>query len=225
MWALAGVSGGGEGPVTRLRRLSGSGGGEEVGMRTRVYGWRWRRNPLRRRSDVVEAWTVLVVAVLLSVVAPLVGVAAGLHAHDLARADAAAQRAERHQVRAVVVGDPPERTSPAAGDRRRPYSAQVRWTEPGKGVRTAWARVPAGARPGEPVPVWVDSRGRSVAPPPDAVAVWQHAVTVGLCAAGGVATVVLLGRAIERRIALRHRLAEWEREWARTGPRWNQPRT
>src|SRR5207237_251923 len=75
VWALAAVSGGGEGPATRLRRLSGSGGGEEVDMRTRVYGWRWRRNPLRRRSDVVEAWTVLVVAVLLSVVAPLVGVA------------------------------------------------------------------------------------------------------------------------------------------------------
>ncbi|MFF5533841.1 DUF3592 domain-containing protein [Streptomyces cinerochromogenes] len=194
-------------------------------MRTRVRGWRWRRNPLRRRSDVVEAWTVLVVAVLLFVVAPLVGVAAGLHAHDQARALAAAQRAERHQVRAVVIGDAPERVSEVQSDRRTPYRAQVRWTEPGKGVRTAWARVPAGTRAGEPVPVWFDSRGRNVAPPPDDAAVWQHAVTIGLCAAGGTATVVVLGHAVERRIALRHRLAEWEREWARTGPRWTQPRT
>ncbi|WP_251092049.1 DUF3592 domain-containing protein [Streptomyces sp. Caat 7-52] len=193
-------------------------------MRIRVRGWRWRRNPLRRRSDVVEAWTVLVVTVLLFVVAPLVGVAAGLHAHDRARTLAVQQRAERHQVRAVVIGALPERRSALEEDRRHPYRAEVRWTEPGKGVRTAWARVPAGARAGEPVSVWFDSRGRSVSPPPDEAAVWQRAVTVGLCAAGGTAIVVFLGHMIERRVALRHRLAEWEREWSRTGPRWTQPR-
>ncbi|MFF8732395.1 hypothetical protein ACF073_38935 [Streptomyces sp. NPDC015171] len=192
-------------------------------MRTRVRGWRWRRNPLRRRSDVVEAWTVLMVTVLLFVVAPLVGVAAGLHAHDRARALAAAQRAARHEVRAVVLSDPPGRPSAVEGERRHPYLAQVRWTEPGKGARTAWVRVPAGTTAGERVGVWLDSRGRSVAAPPNAVALWQHAVTVGLAAAAGTAAVVFLGRTIERRIALRHRLAEWEREWARTGPRWNQP--
>ncbi|MFI0167643.1 hypothetical protein [Streptomyces sp. NPDC017095] len=193
-------------------------------MRTRVRGWRWRRNPLRRRSDVVEAWTVLVVAVLMLVVAPLVGAAAGLHAHGQARALAAVQRAERHQVRAVVIDEPSRRPS-TEGDHRLPYRAQVRWAEPGGGVRTVWTRVPAGSRPGKPVTVWLDSRGRSVAPPPDDMAVWQHAVTVGLCAATGTATVVFLSRTVERRIALRHRLAEWEREWERTGPRWTQPRT
>ncbi|MEU0335904.1 hypothetical protein [Streptomyces sp. NPDC006193] len=194
-------------------------------MRTRVRGWRWRRNPLRRRSDVVEAWTVLVVAVLLLVVSPLVGVAAGLHAHGDARALAAAQRAERHQVRAVVVGDTPERPGTVRGDHRHSHRAQVRWTEPGRGTRTAWVSVPAGARAGEPVTVWLDARGRSVASPLDEVAVWQRTVTVGLCAAGGTATAVVLGHAVARRVAVRHRLAEWEREWARTGPRWTQPLT
>ncbi|MEV6114576.1 DUF3592 domain-containing protein [Streptomyces sp. NPDC052109] len=194
-------------------------------MRTGVRSWRWRRNPLRRRSDVVEAWTLLVVAVLLFLVTPLVGVAAGLRAHEQARTLAAAQRAERHQVRAKVVGDRPEQLSSVEGDRAHPYRAEVRWTEPGQRARTAWARVPAGTRTGDVVSVWFDARGRSVAPPPDAAAVLQHAVTVGLCAAGGTAAVVCLGHAVERRIALRHRLAEWEREWARTGPRWTQPLT
>ncbi|MGW2645820.1 Rv1733c family protein [Streptomyces sp. NPDC001393] len=193
-------------------------------MRTGLRGWRLRRNPLRRRSDVVEAWTVLIVAVLLFVVTPLVGVAAGLRAHDTAQSIAAAQRAERHQVRAQVIGAPPERLSTEQGDRAYAYRAQVRWTEPGKGTRTAWARVPSGTRTGDTVSVWFDARGRSVAPPPDDAAIWQHTVTVGLVAAGGAAAVVLLGHAVERRIALRHRLAEWEREWARTGPRWTQPR-
>ncbi|MCS0603824.1 hypothetical protein NX794_21780 [Streptomyces sp. LP11] len=194
-------------------------------MRTRVRGWRWRRNPLRRRSDVVEAWVVLVVAVLVGLVAPLVGVAAGLHAHGEARALVAAQRAERHQVRATMIGDPPRRTTVSEAGRRQPYIARIRWSEPGKGARTGWGRVPAGTRAGDAVAVWLDSRERAVEPPPGEGAVWQHTVIIGLCAAGGAAGVVLLGQAVARRIALRHRLAEWEREWARTGPRWNQPRT
>ncbi|ANP56829.1 hypothetical protein J2Z21_000448 [Streptomyces griseochromogenes] len=194
-------------------------------MRTQVRGWRWRRNPLRRRSDVVEAWTVLIVAVLLFVVAPLTGVAAGLHAHDRARTLATAQRAERHPVRAVVLAGTSGHTRTVQGDRGHAYRATVRWTEPGKGTRTAQARVPAGSRAGDVVTVWFDTRGRSVAPPPDDVAVWQHTVTIGVCAAGGAAAVVLLGHALERRIALRHRLAEWERAWARTGPKWTRPRT
>ncbi|MEU4035433.1 Rv1733c family protein [Streptomyces collinus] len=194
-------------------------------MRTVVRGWRWRRNTLRRRSDVMEAWTVLVVSVLLFVVAPLVGVAAGLHAHDRAQTAAVVERSERHHVRAEVVAGPARRLHAVQGDRQHPYRAMVRWTEPGEGARTAQARVPAGTRPGDQVTVWFDTRGRSVAPPPDDVAVWQHTVTVGVCAAGGAAAVVLLGHAVERRIALRHRMAEWERAWARTGPKWTQPRT
>ncbi|KIE26807.1 membrane protein [Streptomyces sp. MUSC 125] len=194
-------------------------------MRTRMRGWRWRRNPLRRRSDVVEAWTVLVVTILLLVVAPLVGVAAGLRAHDRAETLAVAQRAERHQVRAVVIGDVPQRLSTSQGDPTHPYRARVRWSEPGGKARTAWAGVPAGTRAGDTVSVWFDSQGRNVTPPPDEAAIWQHTFTVGLCAAGAAAGLVFLGHAVERRIALRHRLTEWERDWARTGPRWNQPRT
>ncbi|MFE2074492.1 Rv1733c family protein [Streptomyces misionensis] len=194
-------------------------------MRTRVRGWRWRRNTLRRRCDVVEAWTVLAVAVLLCVVAPLAGAAAGLYAHDRGAADAAAQRAARHQVRATVTGDPAASPSSVPTGRGHPYRAEVRWTEPGKGVRTTWTRVPAGTRPGDPVEVWVDSRGHGVGAPPAGTAVLQHAVAVGVGVAACVGGVVFLGHAVSRRIALRHRLAEWEREWARTGPRWTQPRT
>ncbi|MEV7242209.1 MULTISPECIES: hypothetical protein [unclassified Streptomyces] len=194
-------------------------------MRTRVRGWRWRRNPLRRRSDVMEAWTVLVAAVLLFVVTPLAGVAAGLYAHDQARSRAVTLRTERHQVRASVAGDESARPHPVRGDRAHPYQAKVRWTEPGTGTRTAVARVPAGSRAGDVVTVWFDARGRAVAPPPNDVAVWQHTVTVGLCAAGGSVAVILLGYAVQRRAALRHRMEEWEREWALTGPRWTRPRT
>ncbi|MET8944330.1 hypothetical protein ABZX30_12280 [Streptomyces sp. NPDC004542] len=191
-------------------------------MRTRVRGWRWRRNPLRRRSDVVEAWTALAVAVLLLVGAPLAGALAGLWAHDEALKAAIVQRAERHRVRAEVIGEVPERL-PSVGDRQA-YRTTVRWTEPGGGTRTASARVPAGAGRGDVVDVWFDARGRSVTPPPDGVAVWQHTVSIGVCVAGGAAAVLLLGHGIARHVALRHRLDEWEREWARTGPDWTRRR-
>ncbi|MEU1340084.1 hypothetical protein [Streptomyces sp. NPDC005827] len=194
-------------------------------MRTRVCGWRWRQNPLRRRSDVVEAWIALGVAVLLCVGAPLVGAMVGLWAHDQARSVATAERAQRHMVRAVVVGDTPQQLPYVqGGDREHAYQADVRWTEPGKGTKTALARVPAGTRAGDTVDVWFDRKGRGVAPPANEVAVWQHTVTVGVCGAGGAAAVVLFGHGVVRRVALRHRLAEWEQEWARTGPDWTRGR-
>lgn len=193
-------------------------------MRTRVRGWRRRRNPLRRRSDVIEAWTALVVAVLLLVGAPLAGAFAGWWAHDEARAVAAAQRADRHRVRAEVVGKAPDRLPTAQGGRQHSYRVQVRWTDPATGAHTTTARVPAGARHGDKVVLWFDAKGRSVRPPPGSTAIWQHTVTLGMAAAGATAAAVLLARAVVRRVSAGHRLAEWEREWARTEPEWTRRR-
>ncbi|MFG2801223.1 hypothetical protein OIE43_04600 [Streptomyces pseudovenezuelae] len=192
-------------------------------MGTRVRGWRWRRNPLRRRSDVVEAWTVLAVAVLMLLGAPLIGAVVGRWAHDDARAVAAEQRSERHRVRAEVVGSVPDSRPSVQGGRERSYRVTVRWTEAGV-TKTATARVPAGTDRGERVDVWFDSRGRSVAPPPDATAIWQHTLVMGACGAGATIAVLLLGHSLVRGVAGRHRLAEWERDWALTEPQWTRRR-
>lgn len=162
----------------------------------------------------------LAVAVLLLVAAPLAGVAAAWWAHDDARATARAQRAERHQIRAEVIGRPPDGVLSAQGGRRPSVRVTVRWEPPGEEPRTAPARVPAGTRTGDTVDVWFDSEGRGVAPPPDETAIWQHTITLGTCATAGAVAVILLGHAAVRRAAMRHRLAEWEREWARTEPQW-----
>ncbi|MFJ1969931.1 hypothetical protein ACIO93_14785 [Streptomyces sp. NPDC087903] len=191
-------------------------------MRTRLRGWRWRRNPLRRRSDAVEAWTMLVVVVLLLVAAPLAGAVAGWWAHDEARAVVTAERAERHRVRAEVVGRTPD-TLPSVGGREHSYRVKVRWTEAGR-VQTVTARVPAGSHHGDVVDVWFDSRGRSVAPPPGESAVWQHTLAIAACATGGAVAVVLVGQSLVRTAATRHRMAEWERDWALTEPQWTRRR-
>ncbi|WP_405875904.1 hypothetical protein [Streptomyces sp. NBC_00005] len=191
-------------------------------MRTRVRGWRWRRNSLRRRSDMVEAWTALAFAVLLLVGAPLAGAVAGWWAHDEARSVAAAERAERHSVRAEVVGETPDMLPTVEGGREHSYRVDVRWTDPATGPHTANARVPAGTERGDKVDVWFDSRGRTVPPPPGETQVWQHTLTFGVCGTGGAVAVVLLAHAFVRHVSTGHRLAEWEREWARTGPEWTR---
>ncbi|MGW0819520.1 Rv1733c family protein [Streptomyces viridiviolaceus] len=193
-------------------------------MGTRVRGWRWRRNPLRRRSDVVEAWTVLAVAVLLFLGAPFLGAASAWWAHGQAQETAAAQRADRHRVSAAVVGRSPDTLPSVNTGGQHSYRATVRWSEPDGAERTTTARVPAGTRHGDVVDLWLDSRGRNVLPPMGDSAVWQHTVTIGVCSTVGAALVVLLGNCVVRRAALRHRLAEWEREWARTEPQWTHRR-
>ncbi|MGW0712662.1 Rv1733c family protein [Streptomyces sp. NPDC002643] len=189
-------------------------------MQGQVFGWRWRRNELRRRSDVVEAWTVLVVVFLLVFVAPATGVAVGVWAHGDARAHAAAERAQRDLVSAVVVENAPAAVPSAHGDKQPLHWVRARWTEPDGGSRTGEAQVPAGTKRGDRADVWLDASGRSVPAPPTETAVWQHALSMGTCATGGVVALVLVAHFTVRRIAIRHRLAEWEREWARTGPDW-----
>lgn len=193
-------------------------------MRTRVRGWRWRRNPLRRRSDVVEAWAMLVVVVLLALGAPSAGAVVGWWAHDDARAVATQQRAERHRVRAEVVDRTPDSLPAVQGGRERSYRAAVRWTDAGGSAHTAMARVPAGTRQGDKVDVWFDARGRGVPAPPDETAVWQHTLTMGACGAAAAAAVILLGHTLVRGAAQRRRLAEWERDWALTEPQWTRRR-
>ncbi|MGI5452160.1 Rv1733c family protein [Streptomyces sp. CA-249302] len=191
-------------------------------MRTRVRGWRWRRNTLRRRSDVVEAWTALLVTVLLFVGAPLAGLLVGWWAHDEARSVAAAERAERHRVRAEVVGTTPDQLPSVQGGREHSFRVDVRWTDPVTGPHTTRARVPAGTRHGDTVDVWFDAQNRTVPAPPGPSQIWQHTVTVGICVSGGTIAVVLLANAVVQRVALGRRLTEWDTEWVRTEPLWTR---
>lgn len=59
----------------------------------KVKRWRWRRNAVRRRSDVVEAWTRLFLGSALLVGAPLTGSLIGLSTFDNAQEKADHQRA------------------------------------------------------------------------------------------------------------------------------------
>ncbi|MEV5983236.1 hypothetical protein [Streptomyces sp. NPDC052114] len=198
---------------------------------TRVRGWRWRRNPLRRRSDVVEAWTTLVLGAVTVVGAPLAGVVAGSATYDTAAARAERQRAERHVVRGTLIRDAPPPAIGADGSEvRGTRLVTVRWTDRdatthAARTRTATVKAPAGALAGSKADVWLDARGRVTPAPLDEDELWGAATAAGV---GAVFMVSAVGGGTwlaVRVLAQRRRMAEWDRAWELTGPRWSGRRT
>lgn len=184
----------------------------------RVRMWRWRANPLKRRSDRVEAWVVLI-AFLLAAVG---GMTAAVLTWSAARDVAQEQRVERQRVPAVVTqpADPEARETfykaPNADTTRVP----VRWSAPDGTVRHGTAEVPDGSRAGTSVAVWIGpDGGQTAAPPGTAMAVLQAGLCAGL-ASGTVVALVCAAQAGVRGRIDRRRATAWERAWAEVEPHW-----
>ncbi|MFF2521107.1 Rv1733c family protein [Streptomyces liangshanensis] len=179
--------------------------------------WRWRRNPLRRRSDAVEAWMLPVVGALALTVAVL----GGLLASQGVRSAADGQRAQRHSTSAVVLADTP--VGPAsAGRADGDVPARVRWTAPDGAARTARISVPGGQRAGSTVRIWVDARGRPVPPPATPDEADFHATLLGGLAALVSGGTVLCFGALARQRLYRQRMRHWSEEWDRIAPEWSR---
>ncbi|MFL1897825.1 hypothetical protein ACJWDR_01850 [Streptomyces tauricus] len=181
-------------------------------MGTKLRFWRWRRNPLRRRSDVAEAWTVLVTGVLLAVGAPAVGVAVGMDTE----AASARQGQDWHRTDAVVVKD-----APRSGylDRAR---TDVRWTAADGTSRKGRALVQVDSRAGSRTTIWLDDEGTLRDPPPTKGQTTAEGALLGAVSTIVTATFVAAGGWIVRGRLDRHREAQWDREWASVGPRWGR---
>lgn len=178
--------------------------------------WRWRRNPIRRHSDVVEAWVVL----LIWAVTLLGGVLAGVVA---AQATDSAFAARRHQVHSVsaVLTDEAAKTPPAgSGNDDGQVWATVRWTDTDGSVHTGLAKIFPGAPAGSRVTVWTDRTGRIVSPPPSGAGATLQVVLTGALVTSLAGGTVWAGGWLIRERLLRRRLAEWDREWQRIGPEW-----
>ncbi|MBV2357641.1 hypothetical protein KUM39_25305 [Streptomyces sp. J2-1] len=185
---------------------------------TRVRLWRWRHNPLRRHSDVVEAWLVLVTWVL----ALLGGVIAGVVAAQATDSAFAARRAQVHAVSALLTDDVAKTPPGGSGyDDGRVWAA-VRWTEADGTVHTGQARILPGSPAGSRLTVWTDGTRRVVSPPPSGTgATLQVVLTGALVVPPAGATVWAVGWLIRVRL-IRRRLAEWEEEWEQVGPEWRK---
>ncbi|MEU6772540.1 hypothetical protein [Streptomyces sp. NPDC046759] len=185
----------------------------------KVWLWRWRRNPLKRRADVLEAW-VLLGAWLLTVLA---GVVAGLVADRVVENGLARERATWRPAVAQVVGRAPGTTRlhnhAAAGDR---VWAKVRWTVPDGSAHTGQVRVEPGSKAGTPVTVWTDPQGRLVSRPTSAAESAFRGGLIGCLVGVSAAAVPFVGGLALRGRLERRRMKAWDTEWARLGPQWGR---
>ncbi|MGW7577073.1 Rv1733c family protein [Streptomyces sp. NPDC054765] len=181
--------------------------------------WPWRRNPLRRRSDVVQAWLVLVTGVLLVLGAP----AAGLAAARAVDAGGGQQQHGSHTVSAVLTENPPARIgvdiSGGAGPR---VHATVRWTAADGAVRTGETAVAPGLRAGDRTSARLDAHGALIRDPVTPAQARGESIAVGIVAASTSGLLLLGAERTGRALLNRRRYAQWEREWAAEDPRWGQ---
>lgn len=178
--------------------------------------WRWRRNPLRRRSDALEAWIVLVAGALTV----LGGVLAGLLATQSVEHGLARQRTEWHSVLALLTDDVPKPTASATGADF--VWAEVRWTAADGSPRAGQARVSVGSRAGTPVTVWTDDEGRLVTKPASPSQARLRASLVGVLMGVSAAGVPFIGGRLLRGHMERRRMDRWDEEWQRIGPLWGR---
>ncbi|MFD5514575.1 hypothetical protein [Streptomyces sp. NPDC127066] len=182
----------------------------------KVWLWRWRRNPLRRRSDVLEAWIMLAAWVFTV----LGGVVSGLVTVDAVENSLARDRAESRTVPAQLVEDAPD--AGTNGLTGRVVWTKVRWTASDGTLRSGQVRVAAGTSADTPVLVWTDPDGRLVDRPATVEVARLRAWLIGIFAGAGVAGVPFAtGRLLRGRLE-RRRMDRWDEEWDRIGPLWGR---
>ena len=183
------------------------------------------RNPMRRTTDRIQALLRAVLLVLLVLGGPVATAYAGHAVYISGSRTGRAQAAAWHRVPAVVL-----HVTRIASAWRHPVSPggpaalSVRWTTPQGSSRTGEITGGPDAAPGSMMTVWIDKAGRLAHPPLPradvvahmiaAMAVTALALTVLLCAACRVASLVLD----------RYRLARWEADWLAVEPEWTKKR-
>jgi hypothetical protein len=183
----------------------------------KVWLWRWRRNPLRRGSDRLESWVVLIAWALTL----FGGVATGLMAAESVESGLARQRAEWRPVGALLTEDAPEPTG-ASGSGTEKVWAKVRWTAPDGSTREGQARVEPASVMGTPVTIWTDTVGRLVTKPADQAQARLRAAFAGAFAGLLVAAVPFVGGRLVRGRMERRRMDQWDEEWELLGPLWER---
>ncbi|MER7187385.1 hypothetical protein ABT404_49350 [Streptomyces hyaluromycini] len=178
--------------------------------------WRWRHNPLRRHSDVVEAWIVLAVWTVALLGGLLAGGAAGAAVHR----SFADRRAATHSVSARLTENAAKGSPVFAGYDVGKSWVTVRWTAADGSTRTGLAKAPSTAKAGGRLQVWVNHGGQLVGPPPSGAEVACDSLATAFLVAPLVATAVWGGGWVVRRQLIRRRLAEWDAEWRQIGPQW-----
>ncbi|MCK7624798.1 hypothetical protein MUU72_17085 [Streptomyces sp. RS10V-4] len=195
-------------------------------MRTITGIWRWRHNPLRRPTDLLEAWLALATALLLALAPAAVGWCTGRAAHGALLEAVRLQHAQRRLVWATagrpVSRNPVDPDPETASQRDARLRVTARWTAPDGSPRSAEVAAPRPVAPGERFRLWTDGGGRPVPRPMDESTAGAHAVLAGLGTAAAVAGAVEGGRRLAVRQLTARRFRRWDAAWARAGQDWGR---
>lgn len=181
----------------------------------KVRLWRWRRNPLKRRADAVEAWVVLGAWVLTV----LAGVLAGLAVNGSVERQLARERVEWRPVPAHLTEAAPgaAEAGTSSGDR---VWGKVSWSGADGSAHTGQVRVGPGSALGTTVTVWTDREGRMVTQPATEAQAGVRAALIGALVGLSAAVVPFVGGRVLCGRLERRRVEQWDAEWARFGPLW-----
>lgn len=199
-------------------------------MRTIGGLWRWRHNPLRRTTDLVEAWLALLAVLLIVVVAPLIGALTGAVAEDALQQAVRDQRRARHVVTATVVKKverDPLSPDPEASSAQDPNTRVLAdWTAPdGSAHHGKVMAALTSPHKGDHFALWTDEHGEMVSRPLDPATATTHAVLAGFGAALIAAGLLDSGRRLILWHMVRRRYARWDQAWDKAGPDWGRTGT
>ena len=182
-----------------------------------VRGRRLDCNPLRRASDRVETFVIMLLAVAFLVAAPFAALASGSWAHAAAQRTELAQAASISQVTAVVVSPP---APPAVAQEAFVSTAKARWTAPDGTVVTGLVPVPVGTHVGARLPQWTTRDGRLTSQPLNGSQVASLTVLGAVTGVAALAAVLALAGVLAQWSLNRRRLSGWDADWQSTEPRW-----
>lgn len=176
-------------------------------------------NPLRRGSDVIEAWLLPAAVAAFLILGPLAVGLTGLRIHA---DNVAAQRAEHswHRVPAVLLEAAPGPLMSDNGANSWLVWTPARWTSSGR-AQVGNVPAPAGTSAGTTVPVWLDRAG-NVQVPLTALGARDRIVIAGAFILAMLAAFLAGLALLVRRILDRSRLAGWEAAWLSVGPQWSR---
>jgi uncharacterized membrane protein YhaH (DUF805 family) len=178
----------------------------------------FEHNPLRRRSDLIEAWLLPAVIAALLILGPIVAIVA---VHWSGTQNETAWRAQRswHSVPAVLLQSAPGPAFPDGGANSWIVWTPARWTA---GGTPQIGNVPAvsDTRVGSTVTVWLDQAGNVRQPLTAAAAQGRDLTAIALSCGALLLVLAALALAVRRALDLR-RLSGWEEDWQLVGPQWS----
>ena len=182
------------------------------------------RNPLRRRTDRIEAWISAALLAVFLIGAPLSCTSIGRWMYQGGLREQRAQQSW-HRTPAVLL-----QTAPALPSYqyrlswRNTAAVPARWSGPDGQQRSGEVPAPLGSRAGQRVQVWVDGSGRPTGPPLLGSDLTRRVIGAEVLAAVALGVLLFSLACSARWLLNRRRLAAWEAAWASIGPRWTRHR-